>query len=108
MYTRRIIIKQFVSIISFGIFSYCGNKEKETNSNNPCSDLANLSESELKARNKFNYIAESKDKTKTCDHCNLYIPSSDVSCGTCMLFKGSVKPGGSCTYWAPKPNSNEL
>lgn len=83
------------------MFSHCGD-DKKTSSTDPCTDLSDIGENDLKARKKFNYVDESPDKNKTCDQCKLYLPSEDLSCGQCMLFKGPVKAGGSCTYWAPK------
>jgi hypothetical protein len=79
-------------------------KEDKSNiSTDPCSDLSEIGEKDLEIRKKLNYVEVSTLKNKICDQCNLYIPpKSENACGGCMLFKGPVQPGGTCTYWTPK------
>lgn len=73
-----------------------------------CDDLSGLSENDLLTRKKFNYVEVAALKSKSCHLCNLYIPAqSNSSCGGCMLFKGPVQSGGSCTYWAPKSGNSD-
>lgn len=73
-----------------------------------CGDLSGLSKAELLKREQFNYVEVSVVKNKSCRNCNLFIPpKSNATCGTCMLFKGPVRPGGHCTYWAAIENKSE-
>jgi hypothetical protein len=72
---------------------------------NSCGDFSGVSDNDIEARKKFNYVEVGPLKNKTCVICNLYIPQKTGSeCGGCMLFKGPVRPTGSCTYWTQKVN----
>lgn len=72
-------------------------------SQDPCSDLSSVPESDVELRRKFAYVKESPIADNHCHNCNLYLPPKDASpCGSCMLFKGPVNANGYCTYWAPK------
>jgi hypothetical protein len=67
-----------------------------------CDDLSGVSEAELEKRKKFAYVKQAPDALKQCNSCKLYLPPKPGErCGGCMLFKGPVDAGGSCTYWAP-------
>ncbi|MBL7697526.1 MAG: high-potential iron-sulfur protein [Chitinophagaceae bacterium] len=98
--SRRNIIKVSLSLFSLGLlFPGCGNNNQDED---PCGDLSKVSENDLKVRKKMAYVDEAPNKNKTCSNCNLFLPSSDASCGKCLLFKGPVKSNGTCAYWAPK------
>ena len=80
----------------------CEEKNPENELLNPCSDLSQLSESDLEARRKFNYLEQTPDKNKACSECNLYLPSKETAqCGSCTLLKGPVMAIGICIYWTP-------
>ena len=92
------------------VFSNCrGKKIKDSDkvapgdSQDPCSDLSDVPESDVELRRKFAYVKDSPIADNHCNNCNLYLPPKDTSpCGSCMLFKGPVNSNGYCTYWAPK------
>ncbi|MFT3702095.1 MAG: high-potential iron-sulfur protein [Agriterribacter sp.] len=111
---RRLFLQKCFStaltITGAGLLLYgCGEQKKEVQQNDtkppadPCSDYSGLTDTDLKARQSMGYVEVSPDKHKQCSNCNLYLPPlQDKPCGQCQLFKGPVKPGGHCTYWAPQ------
>lgn len=77
--------------------------EKKSETTTDCEDLSGLSESERMARDSFGYEAQAALPERSCMHCKLFIPPGKAStCGGCLLFKGAVKPEGSCIQFAPK------
>ena len=67
-----------------------------------CEDFSEVSDAELEKRKKFAYVKQAPDAAKQCNTCKLYLPPKPGErCGGCLLFKGPVESGGSCTYWAP-------
>ena len=77
--------------------------EKRSGTTTDCDDLSGLSESERMARESFGYEAQASLPERSCTHCKLLIPSGKTSpCAGCLLFKGPVKPEGSCIQFAPK------
>ena len=79
-------------------------EKKENNpSVDPCEDLSEVSEGEVKKREQFGYVKETPIPDNQCSNCNLWLPPlNSKPCGGCMLFQGPVYSGGYCTYWAPK------
>lgn len=68
----------------------------------PCDDLTGVSPGEIEKRKKLAYVNKSPLADSRCGNCSLYVPPADGKpCGGCMLFKGPVRAGGYCTYWAP-------
>ncbi|WP_439581466.1 high-potential iron-sulfur protein [Dyadobacter bucti] len=82
------------------------NKQKEEKpavSADPCNDFSQVTETDLKAREKLGYVKESPIADSKCINCQLYLPQKvSPGCGKCQLFKGPVVEGGYCTYWAPQ------
>ena len=77
--------------------------EKKSQISSDCEDLSGLSESERMARDSFGYEAQVALPERSCMHCKLFIPAGKTSpCAGCLLFKGPVKPEGSCIQFAPK------
>lgn len=77
--------------------------EKKSQSSSDCEDLSGLSESERMARDSFGYEVQAALPERSCTHCKLFIPAGKTSpCAGCLLFKGPVKPEGSCIQFAPK------
>lgn len=77
--------------------------EKKSQTSSDCEDLSGLSESERMARDSFGYEAQAALPERSCMHCKLFIPPGKTSsCAGCLLFKGPVKPEGSCIQFAPK------
>jgi len=77
---------------------------KTTSSGGPdefkCGDYTGISKEELAKRKKLGYEEKSSDPERECVKCNLFIPKgAEKECGGCILFKGPVNKGGSCTYW---------
>ena len=107
--SRRFFFKDFFRMAVLATITISGIKcgeEKPAHespaSSDSCADLSGLSESDLEARKKFNYVDQSPDKNKECSNCNLYIPDKEnTQCGTCILFKGPVMVTGACIYWTP-------
>lgn len=72
-------------------------------SDDPCSDVSDLTEQEKKTRDQFDYVAETPNPEKRCDNCALWVePEGDSPCGGCTLVKGPIHPAGYCTAWAPQ------
>jgi hypothetical protein len=114
-YSRRRFIGKCIgsgSLCLTGMFVWVGCDQKKTANNDqgvaadpadPCSDLSEVSESDIAVRQKLGYVKESPIAENQCHNCNLYLPAkSDQPCGGCMLFKGPVYLSAYCTYWAPK------
>lgn len=71
----------------------------------PCDDMTGVSPAELAKRKKLAYVNQSPIEDNHCSNCALYLPpAKGKSCGGCVLFKGPVRPGGYCAYWAPINN----
>lgn len=65
-----------------------------------CGDYSGVSKEELAKRKKLGYEEKASDPERECVKCNLFIPKgAEKDCGGCILFKGPVNKGGSCTYW---------
>lgn len=47
------------------------------------------------------YSDVSADATKTCDHCQQFVPGEE-DCGTCKILKGPIHPKGSCKSFSLK------
>ena len=95
-----------ITVLSLG----CSNgpaKEQQATATKPvtdCDDLSSLTEAERKAREQFGYERQSAVAERNCGNCSLFIiPAKGSTCGGCMLFKGPVRPEGSCIQFAPKP-----
>jgi hypothetical protein len=82
------------------------NKQKEEKPAapvDPCNDFSQVTETDLKAREKLGYVKDSPIVDSKCINCQLYLPQKfSPGCGKCQLFKGPVVEGGYCTYWAPQ------
>lgn len=77
-------------------------KGAQTPAKNPCDDMTGVAPAELEKRKKLAYVPKSPIPDNTCSSCALYLPpAAGKACGGCALFKGPVRPGGSCAYWAP-------
>lgn len=71
----------------------------------PCDDMTGVSAEELAKRKKLAYVNTSPIEDNHCSNCALYLPpAKGKACGGCVLFKGPVRPGGYCAYWAPVNN----
>ena len=67
----------------------------------PCNDLTDVSEGEIKKRQSLGYVKQSAVPNNSCGNCALYIPAKpDKKCGGCILFKGPVYIEGHCVQWA--------
>jgi hypothetical protein len=87
------------------IVEACSKKEssqENQKATDACDDFSGVSEAELEKRKQFAYVKQAPDTLKQCNSCKLYLPPKQGDkCGGCLLFKGPVDAGGSCTYWAP-------
>jgi hypothetical protein len=106
---RKFIQKYFISnpiiLLAGLLLTGCGEekpgKQEVSEPTDPCKDLSNVKETDLKVRQKLGYVDESPISERTCNKCNFWLPASgERKCGGCMLFKGPVAPSGYCTYWA--------
>jgi hypothetical protein len=75
----------------------CRRKEPEFS----CNQLDGLSEGDLAARRRVDYLEHSPDPARTCEACRQWIAPSDGRCGGCKLFAGPVHPKGTCRLFAP-------
>lgn len=76
---------------------------KPTEPLDPCTDFSQLTETDLKARQKMGYVKQSPIVDSKCQNCQLFLPLKDSpACGKCQLFKGPVLADAYCTYWAPQ------
>jgi len=109
-FSRRTFIATSLqsSLTILGITFYngaCNTKEssqKNLNSSERCDDYSGIETAELEKRKQFAYVNPAPDSNKQCNSCKLFLPPKPgEKCGGCMLFKGPVEQGGSCTYWAP-------
>ena len=56
---------------------------------NPCQDLSDLSDAQIKLRQTFAYVDRSEDPDTACRHCNYFKePAPGGACGGCMLMEG--------------------
>ncbi|MCK0133543.1 high-potential iron-sulfur protein [Arenibacter sp. S6351L] len=71
------------------------------NLKDPCKDLTDVSDGEIKKRESLGYVKQSAVPNNSCGNCALYIPAKpDKKCGGCILFKGPVYVEGHCIQWA--------
>jgi hypothetical protein len=82
------------------------NTSQQSNVNDPCSDVSNLSDAELATRKQFNYTGQTTDSDKYCSNCLHWVPSTgNGPCGTCELVKGPINPNGYCDQYMKKPKT---
>ena len=75
--------------------------KKESTSEDPCNDLSDISNGEIKKRQSLGYVKQSAVPDNSCANCALYIPAKPGNeCGGCILFKGPVYAEGHCVQWA--------
>ena len=68
----------------------------------PCTNLFDLNDLELKTRRQLGYVNQSSFSDRTCLNCKLFIKTDQsLSCGSCLVMKGPVEDSGYCTVWAP-------
>jgi len=68
----------------------------------PCTNLFDLNDTELKTRRQLGYVNQSSFSDRTCLNCKLFIKTDQsLSCGSCLVIKGPVEDSGYCTVWAP-------
>ena len=68
----------------------------------PCSDLSELTEAEVQAREELDYVSDSPHPDQVCENCQFWIvPEAGQECGGCVVIKGPVHPKGFCNSWAP-------
>ena len=80
-----------------------GKKDKEAFPSDPCSDVTELNDDDIKKRLSMGYVQKSPSANKHCGNCNLWLPpATEKSCGKCQLFKGPVPAEAYCVYWAPQ------
>jgi hypothetical protein len=117
--SRKHFIKNilFSGAVLFGgstLLAACGGGEKKsaenknTNSSakDPCSDVSNLSDSDLATRKQFNYKGQTPNSDKFCSNClHWHPPTNQGPCGTCELVKGPINPNGYCDQWMQKPKT---
>lgn len=76
--------------------------DEKSLSKDPCSDISQLSETELKVRTALSYVAVSPYEDQVCDNCQFWIAAKNgEACGGCVSVKGPIHPKGYCSYWAP-------
>ncbi len=76
-------------------------RKKENTLKDPCDDLTNVSDGEIKKRHSLGYVKKSTVPENFCSNCALYIPpKANQDCGGCILFKGPVYNEGHCVQWA--------
>lgn len=81
-------------------------KDQSAGTFKSCDDFSGLTPAELEVRTKFNYVEKSKQKSKECKLCALFIPPKEgMECGGCTLIKGPIRPEGNCIYFAAKPDA---
>jgi len=69
----------------------------------PCQDLSELEQADLKIREGLGYVRETPVPGEQCDNCNLWLPpAKEKKCGRCTLIKGPIYSTGYCTYWVPQ------
>ena len=66
-----------------------------------CAGYADLSETDLNARQALNYVDRTPIEAQNCANCRFKAAyAEDANCIGCTLFAGPVSPGGYCTGWA--------
>lgn len=75
--------------------------KKQSTSEDPCNDLIDISDGEIKKRESLGYVLKSAVPDNFCGNCAVYIPPKpNEKCGGCILFKGPVYKEGHCVQWA--------
>lgn len=110
--TRKEFLSYFtgmaaISLAAVPFLSSCKSKQKTEKSqtkagadSDPCNDRSGLSESEIKARESYQYVGKSPYPEKKCSNCEFWgEPEGESPCGICGLFEGPVNPEGHCTGW---------
>lgn len=108
-YSRRKFVARCLYSVALlfgvGLTAACSKKESAQENKktiDSCDDFSGVDVAELEKRKQFAYVKQAPDALKQCNSCKLYLPPKQgEKCGGCMLFKGPVDAGGSCTYWAP-------
>ncbi len=67
-----------------------------------CTNTSGLTPAELTAREALAYSDTTMDSQKKCSGCQLFKPAGEKQCGSCVIVKGPINPGGSCTSWVKK------
>lgn len=125
-YSRKIFLKKlaggFMITTGFLVVNSCNSSQKEkqaepaeasstkqaqppntSQEKDDCNDLSVLTEDELKVRQQFGYEQPSASPDRLCQNCSLYlVPSAEMPCAGCLLFKGHVSAEGSCIQFAAK------
>jgi hypothetical protein len=114
IYSRRNFFKKTIfpalalPAISLGL-SACNKNADKPKEDKPakavdaCEDFSQVTEADLKARQKMGYVKQSPIAESKCKNCQLFLPLKDSpACGKCQLFKGPVLVEAYCTYWAPQ------
>lgn len=63
----------------------------------PCTDLTDLSESQIQLRDTYGYVDKSDDPDMICKVCEFWTePAAGGFCGGCTLMAGPIHPAGTC------------
>ena len=111
-FRRRIFINRMLSLtyylVGFGSLSLSCDRSnpkkvvKDRALMDPCTDLSDLSNTELETRQQLGYVSQSSFADRTCLNCKLFVKSDEsIACGSCLVIKGPVEDLGYCTVWAP-------
>ncbi len=100
-FVRKLSVFGFVGLGAGSILKACGNgEEAETDPDDPCNDLSDLTDDEIQTREAFEYVAETPNPDERCDNCQFWLPDEHgEECGGCDLFAGPVHPAGWCNSW---------
>ena len=80
------------------------NAGEQSNVNDPCNDVSNLSDADLATRKQYNYRGQTPKDDEFCSNClHWRPPTGSGPCGTCELVKGPINPNGYCDQWMKKP-----
>lgn len=103
-------------LLGLGVSSLtaCGSEESEradsktsgggepSTAGDPCSDVSDLTESEIEKRKGAGYVKQTSDPESRCDNCSFWLPpKDDEPCGGCVVIPGPIHPEGYCNSWAP-------
>jgi hypothetical protein len=112
-FVKNLFISGVMLLGGSTLMAACGGNQNKTQSpasnqslNDPCSDVSNLSDSDLATRKQFNYMGRTPNKDKFCSNCLHWRGlTGNGPCGTCELVKGPINPNGYCDQWMQKPRT---
>ena len=93
---RESLVTIAAVLVSPGVLFGCG-KQAPT-----CVNTSALTADELTLRTTTLAYVDTTDLQKLCSGCQLFKPAGENQCGTCVLIKGPINPGGSCKSWVKK------